>query len=911
METIFTFALLGAAAGALYAISAMGIVVTYRGSGTVNFASGAIGMVGAFVYWEISGTGAPLAIAAVVGVLASSILSYLAYLMVRHTAGGSHMSQVVLTIILLATIEAAMELKYSPAVSYAAPSLLRTSSVDVLGVHVGEDRLILIGIAALATAAVFAVYRYTRFGLATSAVAENPESAAVVGWSANRIAAINWLLGGALAGLATILICPIVGLQTGLATSLLVPTLAAAVVGGLRSFPLTLVGGLGLGVIQAEVQRYVSFQGLSAAVPFFVIAAVIVVRGRSLPLRSYVGERLPKVTSGRVRWVPLLIATVASAALIEWVLPVSWVEAVTTTLIGAIAVISLVVVTGFAGQVSLAQWAVAGLGAYLFTRLVEAGVGFEAATLLTLLSGVPIGVAIGAISVRARGISLAIASLGLGSALVTLILNNPTLDGAGAGLPLGNFHLFGVALDDTLYPQRFSIVCLLAFILVGVATANIRRGGIGRRLLSVRANERAAASLGISVPRTKLAASCYASVVAMLAGIFVAARFPVVLLNAFDTLTSLNLLSQGVLGGIGYASAPLIGAQGQPGSVVSTALQNAAGPNAYQYLAVAVGASAILVVMQSPDGLLPFNAELGKALVRRLLRKPAAVAAVTPLVAASGTVAKSSQVSLEIVELTVRMGGVTAVDGVNLRLEGGQVVGVIGPNGAGKTTLIDAITGFVRPRAGRIMLDGRELTRLSAAVRAKHGIARSFQSLELFEDLTIYENLATACDAWHPARWLTEVVRPRRAAVNASAAAAAKEFELWEPEVLARYPHELSHGKRRLVAIARSVASNPRVLLLDEPAVGLGIDEREELKGIIRRLADEQGYAVLLVEHDLDLVCAVSDTLVALDHGAVIAEGSPEQVRRDPTVIESYIGAEPAPAPMSETERSATAEPQP
>ncbi|MCZ7525369.1 MAG: ATP-binding cassette domain-containing protein [Acidimicrobiia bacterium] len=239
-----------------------------------------------------------------------------------------------------------------------------------------------------------------------------------------------------------------------------------------------------------------------------------------------------------------------------------------------------------------------------------------------------------------------------------------------------------------------------------------------------------------------------------------------------------------------------------------------------------------------------------------------------------------------------------AVDNVSLRVEPGQVVGLIGPNGAGKTTLIDAVTGFVRPAGGEVVLDGASVNRWSARRRAVAGMGRSFQGLELFETMSVRDNLLTASDRRDALAYLTDLVRPGRGRLGPAAAAAVSDFELAED--LDRRVDELSYGRRRLVAIARAIATEPSVLLLDEPAAGLDPVETEELGRLVRRLADEWGLAVLLVEHDVKLVLDVCDRVAVLDFGRRIAEGEPDVVRHDPLVVAAYLGVPAAEEPSGE-----------
>jgi sulfate-transporting ATPase len=260
-------------------------------------------------------------------------------------------------------------------------------------------------------------------------------------------------------------------------------------------------------------------------------------------------------------------------------------------------------------------------------------------------------------------------------------------------------------------------------------------------------------------------------------------------------------------------------------------------------------------------------------------RAPLPPAAVEPVAGAK----------LSISELTVRFGAVLAVDGVSMEVRPGEVVGLIGPNGAGKTTLIDAVTGFVPISGGHVALDDERLDGLNATKRARVGVRRSFQSLELFEDVSVEQNLRAGSDQlasrWS---WITDLFWPGRHELPSTAVAAVHAFEL-EPH-LDRTPDELPYGRRRLVGIARTVASGPSVVCLDEPAAGLDERESAELSRLIRRLADDRNMAVLLVEHDVDLVMSTCDRIVVIDFGQVIATGTPAEISASHVVRDAYLG---------------------
>ena len=246
---------------------------------------------------------------------------------------------------------------------------------------------------------------------------------------------------------------------------------------------------------------------------------------------------------------------------------------------------------------------------------------------------------------------------------------------------------------------------------------------------------------------------------------------------------------------------------------------------------------------------------------------------------------------LEATGLTVRYGGVRALDGLSIAVEEGTLVGLIGPNGAGKTTCIDALTGFT-PHDGQVSFDGRELGGMAPHDRARLGLVRTFQGSELFDDLDVLGNLLVAATRprwWHP---LLDLVRPSRGGDPTGRAAADAAIDRLDLGHLVDRPtDELSEGERKLVGLARALARRPRLLLLDEPAAGLDTSESEQLGRRLRSLVAD-GLTIVLVDHDMSLVLEVSDVVHVLDHGVLLASGSPAAVRDDPQVVRAYLGVD-------------------
>jgi ABC-type branched-subunit amino acid transport system ATPase component/branched-subunit amino acid ABC-type transport system permease component len=916
MNEFLRFAVLGLGFGALYALAAQGVVLIYRGSGVINFAQGAMGMVGAFVYFELHyepvalGGGLaeerwPFWPALAAGVATSALLGLLTYVLVmrplRHASPLARLVATlgVLTILtsLAATGPEIGGLFDWGATPIALPSFYPFDVYDLGGgVTIAAGAVIVLAVTVGLTAVLWLVYRFTRFGIATTAVAENERAASSLGWSPDLIAGANWAFGAGLAGLAGVLVIPFFGgITVYQLTSLVVAALAAALVGRFTSFPVTLLAGLFIGILQSTLAHYVTevdgltgaAAGISQSAPFLVIIGYLVVRGTALPVRGFVFDRLPALGAGRIR--PGVVAGVAAAAvLLIALLSQQWVDAIGTTLIFGVVLLSIVVVSGFCGQLSLGQWALAGVGAFIAARLVATtGVPLELAVVIAVLGTIPVGLAFALPAVRTRGVNLAIVTLGLGLAVQNIVFSNSEWNGGLGGTIMGRQELFGISIDRVEHPETYALVCLVCFVVAALVVANVRRGRVGRRLIAVRTNERAAAALGVNVVGAKLYAFGLASALAALGGILYAFRSRSADFATWSFGTdSIVLVGLAVIGGIGFTIGSVFGATLAVGAV-GAAIASEFLSDVEDYITLIGGVVLIAILLSDPDGLASQNTALGHrllAFVRRGVAKPIA-AAPEPAGEAARRVEPRA---LHVDDLSVHFGGVVALDGLTLDVVPGKVLGLIGPNGAGKTTAIDAITGFVRPAAGDVQLDGRSLRRLPVYQRARAGVSRSFQSLELFEDLTVLENLRAASDERDWLAGLTGLVWPADPPLHSAAVAAIEEFGLADD--LHHKVIELSFGRRRLVGIARAVATLPSVLLLDEPAAGLGDSESRELAALVRRLADEWGIAVLLVEHDMSFVMGVCDELVVLDFGRVIGRGTPADVRADPVVVAAYLG---------------------
>lgn len=911
MTGFVQLAVLGVATGSLYALSAMGIIVVFRTSGVINLANGGFAMVSGYTFFALSAQlGLPASVAVGAGIAVAALLGLTVYVVaIRPLEAASGLARIVATLAVFIVLQSVMQIIFGP-VNKVPESFLPTAPVRVLGVAIGTDRLIIIGIVIGLAALLWVFYRFTIMGLATTAVSENPRALAALGRGVESLRAVSWTLAGALAGVAGVLIAPITQLTPTMLLGFLVPSLAAAIMGGMRSFPIALLSGMVLGAVQVLTSRYVPIPGASDALPFVVIVIVLVVFGRSLPLRNFVNERLPRVGSGRVAWVPVTLATLVIVALSYTVFNSNMVAGVTTLAATAIIAISQIVVTGYAGQVSLAQMSMAGLGGLVAAHV---SVAFGAPLIVCLLVGVvvviPVGILVGLPAMRTRGTTLAIATLGFGVALGALVLGNTVLNGGVLGLSVGSQDFFGISLDGFLAPANYMVFALFWLISIGVMAANLRRGRAGRRLLAVRTNERAASALGINVGVAKLYAFTLSSAFAAVGGVLLLfMNYTVLTTSGFGVLPSITTMAFAVLGGIGYLGGALIAATFNTGSLPTVLLSGLF--DAFDIQGVLnivfplVGGLALLIqIVLQPGGIVDAAIHGGKKkrvgtagaptrfeTVMRIgafgeLRE--AQRAASALDEARTTARNYRGSTLIVSDITVKYGTMCAVDSVSFSVSPGEVLSIIGPNGAGKTSIMDAITGFA-PMSGTVHLGEQSIGRWAPHRRARAGLVRSFQTLELLEDMTVFDNLRAAGDAQDFRSYLIDLVRPNRGRVTAATAAAIDAFGL--EHVLGRVPADLPYGDRHLVAIARAVAAEPSVLLLDEPAAGLSAHEREQVATLIRRIADEWKIAVLLIEHDVELVRAVSDRVVALDFGRSIATGTPDEVLRHPSVVTAYLG---------------------
>ncbi len=542
----------------------------------------------------------------------------------------------------------------------------------------------------------------------------------------------------------------------------------------------------------------------------------------------------------------------------------------------AIAVIGLTVVLGLCGQINLAQAGFFGIGAYAVgLGTVDGGLNFWICLVTGLGLAVVLGAALGASTLRLGGHYLAMVTISF-QQILTLVLTNwiPVTHGPD-GVP--NIRRPALFADG----QSYLALCVLVLAVVGWLVWHMPRTRLGRAMRAVRDNELAAGVSGIDIYRTKVAAFALGALLAGLGGGLFAGSFTYISPDQFSFAESIVFLTMALLGGVG---SPV-------GAVIGTALLILI-PEWLRflkeipglYLAI-YGLAVILIVVFMPDGIWGF---LGDQ-VRRLRRARPAPSPAAELTLTQGEA--SAAPMLEVSGLAKHFGGLKAVDAVSFTVARGGIHALIGPNGSGKTTTLNVLSGLYSPTGGTVRLAGQDVTRLPPHRRAASGIGRTFQNIRLFRSMSALENVVIGAE-----RPNNPLAARDRATLEARARAALAFVGL---EARAQEPISgFSYGHQRLIEIARALAGNPVLLLLDEPAAGLNSSEKNALTVLLRRMA-AKGLTILIIDHDMTLVSDVASHITVLNFGRCIADGVTAGVLREPAVIQAYLGEDAAAGPAA------------
>jgi ABC-type branched-subunit amino acid transport system ATPase component/branched-subunit amino acid ABC-type transport system permease component len=895
------FIVIGLATGAVYGLAGMGLVLTYKTSGIFNFGYGAIAALDVFVFYFLNGQhGMPWPYAAAICVLVvAPLLGLLLELLARSLEGATDTIKVVSTVGIILIVDALGTLWFGQAPPQL-PFYLSQSTVRIIGVNVTYQEVIVFVLSLVLAGVLFWFFRSLRLGVVMRGVVDNPELVSMAGDDPVRVRRWSWIIGTMFAGIAGLLLAPSLSIDGIDLTTVVFAAFGAAAIGYFSNLPLTLLGGLFIGVAGALVDKYsATYQwvgGLAPSLPFIVLFVVLI----AIPARKFARPRVTATrpvrrsyhAPARVRLVAGGIA-IALLALIP-VIQASHLSVWSGALIDMILFLSLGLLVRRSGQISLCHLAFAAVGAAAFGHFAAAGIPWLFAVILASLVAVPIGAIVAIPAVRVSGVYLALATLGFGIIMEEVFYGRGFMFGGSTLGVLEPRPDFSIGPWHLGTDQGFYYLLLVIVVLIVAVITLITHGRLGRLLAALSDSPLAIETYGTTTSVLKVIVFCLTAAMASLAGSLTGMLNHVAVSSSFGSFTSLTLVALVVIVTIGdpwYAVIAAIGYTVIPGYVTNA--------NTSTYLQLLFGIGAAFAAFGTRGGVTPRRLQelldrLGGRTAKQSASAPSAVAVAGDGGSGEPSVADRRPAgvpALQVRALSVHFGGIKAVNDVDLTAPFGRITGLVGPNGAGKTTTFNACSGLNHPSSGQILLKGIDVSREGPAKRARQGLGRTFQRTELFNTLSVRQNVAMGREASMAGRKpIAQLFGSRRATqlvdeVTEEAMALCGITDLEGDQV-----GLLTIGQRRLVELARALAGPFDVLLLDEPSSGLDGQETEEFGRVLQRVVRERGCAILLVEHDMTLVREVCDYVYVLDFGLQIFEGTPLEMQASDEVKAAYLG---------------------
>jgi ABC-type branched-subunit amino acid transport system ATPase component/ABC-type branched-subunit amino acid transport system permease subunit len=921
--------ILGVITGLTYALIAVGITLVYRTTRVLNFAAGEMGALPAvLIPILVISNGWPYWLALPLALAGSALLGGMTEaFVIRPMSRGPRLTMLVATIGLSQVffgfnllIPRGGDLTGK---SFPVPFHWRLKIGTLV---LGPGQLLILVAAPLCILALTLYLDRSPLGKASRASAENGEAARLAGVPIGRVSFTIWSIAGLFAGIGAVLAGATkpVSLSIALGPPLLLRALGASMIGGLKSIWGSFGGGIFIGVVEALVIWNYPVGGTLELVLAIVILASMLLRKSvssgsrrsdhaGLRFTTAVRPLVPALAKHpRVRaakWIALAVVAAIAITAPVIVRPSAQVT-LSTIVLTAMMCLSLVVLTGYAGHVSLGQFAFVGIGAAVGGRLYQLGVPLFFAALIVIVVGAVVATVIGLPALRMGGLFLSVATLGFALATSSWLFFQRWLvhkSKSGSSLSLPRPHFLGI---DFTKEQPYYYLCLAVLAATAIMVYRLRRSGPGRAMLAVRDNELSAASLSLSPKRIKLTAFAVSGAIASLAGFL----YGGLLINysnqpgaRFSPSESLNLVVTVVFGGVTSITGAVLGA------VWIVGIPRILGQG---YALLSSGFAVVFVLLLLPGGLASVVFGLRDRLVAKLTgvepadttlpaRTEGATTIESSLSSSAGSPAAAVSAEagaprpIEAFDVSVRFGGLQALLDVSLYAEKGEILGLMGPNGAGKTTLFDVLGGNLRPSRGRVLIQGREVTDLPAHRRARRGLGRTYQSATLFADLTTVESVAVALERHQPsylvptmACWPTTFGGESRRLERAS--------DILDLLNLGPYAHrsvsQLPTGLRRMAELGCVLALEPDVILLDEPTAGFTPKEIASFTKVIHDVRDYLGATIVVIDHDVPTMRDLVERLYVLAAGQVIAEGHPCLLDTNAEVSEVYLGTPFVPA---------------
>ncbi|TYL46028.1 ATP-binding cassette domain-containing protein [Nocardioides sp. BGMRC 2183] len=934
---------LGLFFGLSYGLLAVGLVLVYRSSRFVNFAHGAVGAFGASMLGLFAADwGVPYWLSFVLALgVAAALGALIEWLVVRRLIGRPTMIGMIATLGLSQFILIFALIVNSDGVNgftFPRPTLLPEFTIGATEISSAHVAMFVLGPLLLVGLSLF--LRQHRVGIAIRAAADDTDGALLDGIPARRMATLAWALAGGIAAFSAIMVTPTTAGQ-GIATlgpDLLLKGLAGAVIARMTSIPIAILASLGVGVLEQVLLSNPDTRTMVSLVLGIVIVVALFRQpaiGRAA--REQVGWQRIAMTPlppeyrrlWAIRWFPRIMGALLLGIAVGLAYVVTAGQASVLTTVAGFALVGLSVglLTGVAGQLSLGQFAYAGIGAAISVHAVTATGNFVLGVALGVLAAAATSALVGIPAMRLQGLALAVSTLALALATTDWLLRLDSF--LGFGVPTAKPSWFGYPLQLAVDYYLFALLMLVVAMWV---VGNLRHSGFGRALQAIRDNEDAARAFTVRSRLRKLQTFAISGAIAGLGGAVIGHGQNQVTVASFPASASIDVVAITVVGGLVLTGGPILGA------LILIGIPALYQLNLYGDAAFAIGWLMVVVLLR--DGLGGVISTIrdwwADGVARRAgidveqARHGAFDEARSPLacpirldglgerndVATSVTaepgladlgLRSSSGPLLSVRGVARRFGGVVAVDGVQLDAHRGEILGIIGPNGAGKTTLFEIVAGFTKPDRGQVVYDGVDVTRSSPEQRASLGLVRSFQDAALFPTLTVHETLLLAQERTAPSR-LWPAALGARTGERQKALAAEEMLERMALTPFAGHTiAELSTGTRRVVELASLLTLQPQVLLLDEPSAGIAQSESEPLGDLLLGIRRELGTTMVVIEHDLPLLSHLCDRMIAMNLGRVIATGTPDEVREHPEVVRSYLGSDEAAISRSAVRRTPAA----